>query len=114
MRVTQATKMDISLVEDVLRRNHLPYKDIASKIGALFIWRTNQDIIGIGGLELYDRVGLLRSLVIEERFRGKGSGKKLCSELVGLAKRKRSTRDILTHHDRRRFLQKKWIRENRT
>jgi amino-acid N-acetyltransferase len=88
MRVTQATKMDISLVEDVLRRNHLPYKDIASKIGALFIWRTNQDIIGIGGLELYDRVGLLRSLVIEERFRGKGSGKKLCSELVGLAKLK--------------------------
>ena len=86
--MTQATEMDVSLVEDVLRRNHLPYEDISSKIDSLFIWRTNQDVIGIGGLELYERAGLLRSLVVEERFRGKGFGKKLCTELVGFGKLK--------------------------
>jgi len=86
--MTQATKMDVSLVEDVLGRNHLPYEDISSKIYSLFIWRANQNIIGIGGLEMYDQVGLLRSLVVEERFRAKGFGKKLCTELVGFAKLK--------------------------
>jgi amino-acid N-acetyltransferase len=88
MRRTQATKMDVPLVEDVLSRNHLPYEDISSKISSLFIWRTNQDIIGIGGLETYDQVGLVRSLVVEERFRSKGYGRKLCTELVGFAKLK--------------------------
>ena len=88
MRMTQATKMDVSLVEDVLGSNHLPYEDVSSKIYSLFIWRANQNIIGIGGLEMYDQVGLLRSLVVEERFRAKGFGKKLCTELVGFAKLK--------------------------
>ncbi len=34
------------------------------------------------------RHGLLRSLVVKEEFRGKGYGRRLCQELIELAKQK--------------------------
>jgi len=75
-------------MERLLRNNNLPYEDINSKVDSLFIAIVNSASIGIGGLEIHDDYGLLRSLVIEESFRGKGYGKALCLRLVEVAKSK--------------------------
>lgn len=43
-------------------------------------------MVGIGAVEFCGDYGLLRSLVIEEPFRGKGYGKELCSQLMEYAR----------------------------
>lgn len=82
----KASVDDISLIESLLRTNSLPYEDISSKIDSLFLERDSHGMIGIGGVEIYDKCGLLRSLVVQESLRGKGYGKKFCNELIQYAK----------------------------
>jgi amino-acid N-acetyltransferase len=82
VRLQEATKEDIPLIVGLLRSNGLPYEDIASKICYLFIGYVGPRIIGIGGIEIHGKYGLLRSLVIEESLRGKGYGFALCDKLI--------------------------------
>jgi amino-acid N-acetyltransferase len=44
--------------------------------------------VGIGGVEIYGVVGLLRSVVIEEQFRRRGLGKALVYRIIESAKRR--------------------------
>ncbi len=81
-RLRKASVNDISLIESLLRVNSLPHQDISSKIDSLFIESDSRRMIGIGGVEIYDKYGLLRSLVVQESLRGKGYGKKLCDKLI--------------------------------
>jgi len=46
-------------------------------------------VIGAIGVELYQDVGLLRSLVVHPSYRGKGLGKRLTREVESFAQQKR-------------------------
>jgi amino-acid N-acetyltransferase len=86
VEIRKAKETESSFIENILRENDLPYEDIKSKMDCMFIAYVDERIVGIGGIEVYGRHGLLRSLVIEREFRGKGYGKDLCLKLVNRAK----------------------------
>ena len=73
---------------NILRRKNLPHEDIPSRLDCTFIAHSGGEVVGIGGVEILGRHGLLRSLVVKEEFRGKGYGRTLCQELIELAKQK--------------------------
>ena len=77
---------DIPLVRRLLKANNLPFQDISDKIDCIVIARNNGKNVGIGGLEKLGEYGLLRSIVIDEQFQGKGLGGQLCNLLVKQAK----------------------------
>ncbi len=88
MEIREANKEDIPFIEDILKENNLPYKDVASKVNCFFIGHIKNKPIGIGGIEIYGDYGLLRSLVIIDSFRKKGYGKALCHKIIEYAKEK--------------------------
>jgi amino-acid N-acetyltransferase len=84
----KAENSEIPLIERLLRDNNLPYEDIHSKVNSLFICYANSGIVGIGGVEIFGKHALLRSLVVKEEFRGKGFGKAIYRELEKYASSK--------------------------
>lgn len=76
---------DMARVAALLAKNDLPYRDIRTDpvtfVGAVVAG----DIVGIGGLERYDTVGLLRSVAVKESFQGRGLGTRICDELEAQA-----------------------------
>jgi amino-acid N-acetyltransferase len=66
----------------------LCFEDVPQKISSLFLGYADSKVIGIGGVEVFGKVGLLRSVVIKEQFRRKGLGKMLISEIIETTKRR--------------------------
>ncbi|WXG44551.1 MAG: arsenic resistance N-acetyltransferase ArsN2 [Promethearchaeati archaeon SRVP18_Atabeyarchaeia-1] len=82
IRLRQATGLDLPMIKELLKSSNLPFEDISQKAGSMFVAYAHSKVIGIGGLEVYGNVGLLRSVVVEESIRGKGYGKALVHELT--------------------------------
>ena len=81
-----ATDDELSRIETLLSENDLPTADVRDGEGRFVVARSGSSVVGAGGLELYESVGLLRSLVVDESVRGVGLGSALCDELEGVAK----------------------------
>ena len=88
VKLKRATDESIPLIISLLRSSGLPFEDIQSRISCLFIGYAGSEVIGIGGMEIYERSGMLRSLVIQESFRGRGYGIALYKKLIEYAKLK--------------------------
>jgi amino-acid N-acetyltransferase len=86
--IRPATVRDLKLIENLLQENCSPYQDVPEKLADLFIGSIGSKVVGIGGLEVHENFGLLRSLVIKAAFRGQGYGKALATKLIELAKAK--------------------------
>lgn len=85
----KATEEHLSRIVKLLKENDLPYEDIPSKMNCLFLGYADSQFVGIGGLEIHENYGLLRSLAVEELARGQGYGKAICRKLIDYAKEKR-------------------------
>jgi amino-acid N-acetyltransferase len=88
MKLVKISITDISNIVKLLKNNNLPFKDIPSKTDHLFLGCIQGTTVGVGGVKIYGRYGLLRSLVIKEPYRKKGNGKKLCNQLTNHAKQR--------------------------
>lgn len=86
LKLRSANAQDLSSIENLLKEDRLPYQDISEKLADLFIGCVNSEAIGIGGLEVYQNSGLLRSLVVERSYRGRGYGKTFTAHLLRYAK----------------------------
>lgn len=75
-------------IENILQDNYLVYEDIKDEHIELFFVYQNFELIGIIGLEQFGELGLLRSLVVFEKYRNKGYGKNICYNLLDYAKNK--------------------------
>ena len=69
-----AERDDREYIERVLSRNGLPVADISEKLSSLYVCETKTKLVGVGGIELHDDAGLLRSVAVEESARGNGYG----------------------------------------
>lgn len=85
LRLTRATPDDLEQVRKLLNDNGLPAQDINDKIDCLFMAYHDSELVGIGGLEIHGRHGLLRSLVTPDKFRGGGYGKVITRKLLEYA-----------------------------
>jgi len=73
---------------DLLRRSGLSEKDVAERWGHYFVVHEDDGrVVGIAGLEIHGDDGLLRSVAVDEDYRGQGLGASLIEEAFSRAGR---------------------------
>jgi arsenate reductase len=76
----------------LLEKNKLPTGDIAGK-DLYVLLNENNKVVGAGGLEYFNGHALLRSVAVEDSYKGKGLGKFITGELEKIA-RKKGSKDL--------------------
>jgi amino-acid N-acetyltransferase len=64
----------------------LPSADLRSGPARLYVALDGDERVGVGGLECYGSVGLLRSVAVERSARGRGVGTTVCERLEATAR----------------------------
>lgn len=77
---------NLSYAETLLEKNDLPAQDVRSTPDSFYIGYSNGNPIGVGGLEIYESAGLVRSLVVEQTARGNGFGTAIYERLEAKAR----------------------------
>jgi amino-acid N-acetyltransferase len=73
---------------DLLGRAELTEQDVAERWGHYFVVREDDGrVVGVAGLEVHGEDGLLRSVAVEEEYRGQGLAASLVEAAVERAKR---------------------------
>jgi amino-acid N-acetyltransferase len=80
--IRPARQTDEQFIETLLDDNDLPVADVPSVLDCLSVCETDDGQIGVGGIEQYGDVALLRSVAVDESERGAGHGTELCAELL--------------------------------
>ncbi|WP_380680297.1 arsenic resistance N-acetyltransferase ArsN2 [Salinigranum sp. GCM10025319] len=80
----------VPTVVALLEANDLPSGDVRSKADRFYLASLERgelgaDPVGVGGIEVEGRHGLLRSVVVRESARGRGIGTALCDALEARA-----------------------------
>jgi amino-acid N-acetyltransferase len=70
----------------LLERSRLPTDGIAEHVASTLVARDEGRVVGSAAVELYGRVGLLRSLAVDEALRGRGLGVRLTEAALALAR----------------------------
>lgn len=76
---------DFPKAVDLLNFWKLPSEDLANPHVQLFGLNDEAGLKGIGGLETYGEHALIRSVAVNEDFKGQGLGKLICDELEQIA-----------------------------
>lgn len=76
-----ATEADNPVIRDLLERNGLPTSDLGTARPEFVIASHGEQVIGIGALERFGGVALLRSVAVEPQRRGYGMGSLIVEEL---------------------------------
>ena len=76
----------LDYVEALLERNGLPSRDVRARPEQFYYATAEGERVGIGGLEPYGSVGLLRSVAVEAAKRGHGYGSAICEALESKAR----------------------------
>jgi amino-acid N-acetyltransferase len=89
-----ATAADLPQVLALLERASLPTDGVDAKAMANFVIAEHEDRpVGVVGLEVYRESALLRSVAVEENWRGSGVGRALIDRAFALT-RERGIRDV--------------------
>jgi len=72
-----ARQSDLPGIQNFLAERNLPCDDIASHINNFVIIEVDNNIVAVGGLEIYDSVALLRSIAVSAKNKNIGLGKKI-------------------------------------
>ena len=83
--INQVTQNSFSDAVALLKQNNLPTEDI-TELTKLFSIVENDKVIATIGLELYEKIGLLRSFAVDEEYRSKGVGSQLVNFIEDFAK----------------------------
>ncbi len=76
----------LSELQSFLQVNHLPFADVQLANSFYLLYYQQGELIGSIGLEWYESHALLRSVAIGEKWRGKGLGKTMVSDILNEAK----------------------------
>jgi len=69
--------MDIESIKNLLKESRLLTNDLNRFITNFIVAEVNNKIIGVGGFEKHDEIGLLRSFAVTPEYRGKKIGKRI-------------------------------------
>lgn len=72
---------DVETILELLKTNNLPTSDLTNGQRVFFVALLNKKTIGCVAIETYGDAGLLRSLAVNNDFRGRGIGQKLVAEV---------------------------------
>lgn len=77
-----AEKFYIPTIEKILQKENLPYQDVKAENIQFYRAFSNADFVGIVGLENYSNVALLRSMIVFDKFRNKGYGRRIVMQIL--------------------------------
>ncbi|MEQ9310028.1 MAG: arsenic resistance N-acetyltransferase ArsN2 [Balneolaceae bacterium] len=80
--IVNAAQSDLNEIEDILRRNNLPIKDFSESEIVFYIVKDENEIIACAGIEKFENIALLRSVVIKEELRGAGLGSQFIDQIL--------------------------------
>ena len=83
-----ATQNDLVQIQQLLKDSNLPFEDIAEHLPSFVVAEDGQNMIGVAGLEVYGKAGLLRSVAVIESHRSKGIGSLLYDQIVSQTQKK--------------------------
>jgi len=75
-----ANDEDVEAIITLLNVNNLPVKDFAGGQRIFLVAHSDNKTVGCVAVEIYGTLGLLRSLAVNNDYRGKGIGQKLVAE----------------------------------
>jgi amino-acid N-acetyltransferase len=84
LRTARAT--DLPDVLSLLQNAELPVAGVADTLHGFFVAEREGTLIGAAGLEIYGASALLRSVVVQDEWRGSGVGRSLIDLALGEAK----------------------------
>ncbi len=85
-QLRQATLADLPQISRFLKENGLPTNGVKESVENFIVATDEKSWIGIAGLEVYGRSGLLRSVAIAKDSRGLGHGRTLVNAVVDNAR----------------------------
>lgn len=80
-----AIPADLTPIQNLLQDSDLPYEDVSDHLSHFIVAKKDNQLIGIIGLEVYERVGLVRSLAVADYYRGNGIAKRLYDRILAHA-----------------------------
>ena len=83
--IRDAQSSDHAEIERLLIESHLPSEGIAALLDGFLVAETNEELVGVVGLEACGDYALLRSTAVSPDWRGKGVGKRLVERAVARA-----------------------------
>lgn len=87
--IRSAQASDLVKAKNLLSEHNLPVEGLENYFGESYcVVEQNNKIIGIGGVEIYDKVGLLRSVAVSPAVQGHSIGKIIVDNRVAYAKQK--------------------------
>ena len=86
-RLEPATASDHEAIVALLRACDLPSSDLVPHLQHFLVARDGAALVGVIGLEVHGRDGLLRSLAVPEARRGHGIARRLYAAIIGTARR---------------------------
>lgn len=89
MHIQRARPDALDAIQDLLSTFDLPYSDLTrSHLEHFFVCRNGDGIVGVGGVELFGTVGLLRSLAVRPAHRDSGIGGHLTEKIEQYARQR--------------------------
>ena len=86
-KILKTTKKDFLETKELLVETGLFLEDVEKYFDYFLILKDqNSKIVACAGLEIYDKVGLLRSVSVKPQHQGKGLGKMITEEMINYAK----------------------------
>ncbi len=84
--VTRLRSGDLARLENLLRSHHLPTEDCAEQTHIFYGIFDQDDLVAAGGLEPAANYALLRSVVVQERYRNLGLARAVSEFLINQAR----------------------------
>ena len=115
VRVRNAGPEDLEMVTAFLTAAGLPAAGVAEHLGSFLIAEKGKECVGVGGLEIYGDVALLRSLAVRQQERHSGIGATLLEQLMTNAHSRGVIRLVLlTTTAEHYFVRKGFVRIDRS
>lgn len=103
--IREVTEADLPQVLELIRNNDLPTMGVEKRFENFVVAQSeNGTWVGVAGVEIYGKSGLLRSVAVSKRFRGLGYGKALVDATFSKARAKKlETIYLLTENAEKYF-----------
>jgi|CXWL01.1.fsa_nt_gi N-acetylglutamate synthase-like GNAT family acetyltransferase len=81
----RATIADVPRMVELIAGANLPPLFVVEHIDGFVVAERGEAVVGCGGIELFGRCAVIRSVVVDEAWRGTGLGKRLYDALMAIA-----------------------------
>jgi amino-acid N-acetyltransferase len=106
-----ATPADKNQIRRLLSKCELPTLYLHRHLKSFMVAKVDKKIVGVIGVEVYGRLGLLRSLCVDQSYRGRGIAKMLNAKMLAYTRIRKMDRLYVFTWDADKFASKLGFRK---